>query len=111
VTRSLKAALLSGLIFPGVGHFIVKRYIRGAILITFTLIAFFLLLEEVTRQALTVIKKITNGDIPLEVGAVAELVSNSASAAESPALNIATLVVGTCWLFGIIDSYRLGREG
>jgi len=25
-------------------------------------------------------------------------------------LNIAAFVVGACWLLGIIDSYRLGRE-
>jgi hypothetical protein len=106
--RSIKAALLSGLLFPGIGHMILGKYLRGAILMLSALIAVAVIVTNVITQALTVIDRINNGEISAEVGTIAELVSKSANGAEGSLLNIATLVVGAVWLFGIIDSYRIG---
>ena len=108
MTRSIKAALLSGLIFPGVGHMILKQYLRGSILILSALIGVSVIVTKAINQALTIVDKINTGEIPVEAGAITELVSKSSSGAESSILNIAALVVGACWLVGIIDSYRLG---
>ena len=108
MTRSIKAALLSGLIFPGVGHLVLRQYLRGAILMLSALIAVAVIVTNVITQALIVVDRINNGEIPAEVGTIAELVSKSASGAEGSLLNIAALVVGACWLIGIIDSYRVG---
>ena len=41
-------------------------------------------------------------------GAIAKMVSNSTSGADSFIENIAVIVLVACWLIGIIDSYRLG---
>ena len=108
MTRSIKAALLSGLIFPGVGHMILKQYLRGSILMLSALIALSVIVTKAINQALTIVDKINTGEIPVEAGAITELVSKSSSGAEGSILNIAALVVGACWLIGIIDSYRLG---
>ncbi len=77
------------------------------------LIAVAVIVTNVIKQALTVVDGINNGEIPVEVGTIAELVSESASGAEGSLLNIATLDVGAVWLFGVIDSYRIGisQEG
>ena len=108
MTRSIKAALLSGLIFPGVGHMILKQYLRGSILILSALIGVSVIVTKAINQALTIVDKINTGEIPVEAGAITELVSKSSNGAEGSILNIAALVVGACWLIGIIDSYRLG---
>jgi len=39
MTKSTKAALLSGLIFPGIGHIVLKQYVRGSILALVALLA------------------------------------------------------------------------
>jgi hypothetical protein len=39
MTKSTKAALLSGLIFPGIGHIGLKQYLRGSILALVSLLA------------------------------------------------------------------------
>ena len=106
--RSTKAALLSGLIFPGVGHMVLKQYLRGSILMLSALIAVSVIVTNAIKQALTIVDRINSGEIPLEAGAITELVSKSAGGAEGSILNIAALVVVACWLIGIIDSYRLG---
>jgi len=72
------------------------------------LIAFSVIVTKAINQALTIVDKINTGEIPFEAGAITELVSKSSSGAEGSILNIAALVVGACWLIGIIDSYRLG---
>ncbi len=108
MTRSIKAALLSALIFPGVGHMVLKQYLRGSILMLSALIALSVIVTKAIKQALTIVDRINSGEIPVEAGAITELVSKSTSGADDSVLNIAALVVVTCWLIGIIDSYRLG---
>ena len=106
--KSSKAALLSGLIFPGIGHMVLKQYLRGSILMLSALAAFSVIVTRLLQRALTIVDRINTGDVPVETGAIAELVSISASGADSFIENTAVIVLGACWLIGIIDSYRLG---
>ena len=106
--KSSKAALLSSLIFPGIGHMVLKQYVRGSILMLSALAAFSVIVTRVFQRALTIVDRINTGDVPVETGAIAELVSNSTSGADSFIENTAVIFLGACWLIGIIDSYRLG---
>ncbi len=106
--RSSKAALLSGLIFPGIGHIVPTKYLRGSVLMLFALVALSLIVTNIYQRALTIVDRINSGDSPVDTGAIAEMVSDSASGADSFTENIAVIVLGACWLIGVIDSYRLG---
>ncbi len=108
MTRSIKAALLSGLIFPGAGHMVLKKYLRGSVLMLSALLALSVIVSKAIKQALTIVDRIDSGEIPVEAGAIAELASIPTSGAEGSISNIAALVVGAVWIIGIIDSYRLG---
>ena len=108
MTRSTKAALLSGLVFPGIGHMVLKQYLRGSALMISALIASSVIVTVVIQRALTIVDRINSGDIPVETEAIAEMVSNSTNGADSLIENISVIVLGACWLIGIIDSYRLG---
>ena len=72
------------------------------------LIALSVIVTKAIKQALTIVDRINSGEIPVEAGAITELVSKSTTGADGSVLNIAALVVVACWLIGIIDSYRLG---
>ena len=72
--RSTKVALLSGLVFPGIGHMVLKQYLRGSVLMLSALIAFSVIVTRVFQRALTIVDRINSGDIPVETGAIAELV-------------------------------------
>ncbi len=108
MTKSIKAALLSGLIFPGVGHMVLKQYLRGSILMLFAVIALSVIVTKTITQASIIVDRIYNGEIPVDIGAITELASMPTSSAECSILNIAALVVGAVWIIGIVDSYRLG---
>jgi hypothetical protein len=45
--KSSKAALLSGLIFPGIGHMVLKQYLRGSVLMFSALAAFSVIVTRV----------------------------------------------------------------
>ena len=87
---------------------VLKRYLRGSILMLTALIALSVIVTKAIKQALTIVDRINSGEIPVEAGAITELVSKSTSGADGSVLNIAALVVVACWIIGIIDSYRLG---
>ena len=107
--RSTKAALLSGLVFPGLGHMVLKQYLRGWVLMLATLAALSAIVIVTTRRALAVIDSMAGGEIPVDTGAISELVSNSISSTDNSIANISMIVLIACWLIGIIDSYRLGK--
>ncbi|NOX68078.1 MAG: hypothetical protein GXP15_02740 [Gammaproteobacteria bacterium] len=106
--KSTKSALLSALVFPGLGHLLLKHYLRGSILIVVALTASTAIVTIVVRQALAIIDQISLGDNPVDVGSVVTMASNSTSDSASVIVNLSAIVLGLCWLFGIIDSYKLG---
>jgi hypothetical protein len=111
--KSSKAALLSGLIFPGIGHFFLREYLRGLSLIVLSLLALSVVVTRSYQQASLIVDQIASGNVPMESAAIAQAVSNSTTAADSLLDNAAVFVLVACWLAGIIDSYRLGasKEG
>lgn len=108
VTGAIKAALLSGLICPGVGHIALKRYRRGLILMLSALIALSVMISVSIKRALTIIDQINSGQIPAGAEAVTEFVANSASRSSGGLVNVSVIVFLVVWLIGIIDSYRIG---
>ena len=108
MTRSIKAALLSGLIFPGVGHMVLKQYLRGSVLMLSASLALSVIATKAVNQALTIVDRINSGEIPVAAGSITELASMPNSGADDSILSIATVVVTVAWIIGIVDSYRLG---
>lgn len=106
--RSTKAALLSGLIFPGVGHLMLKQYLRASLLIVVALGAMSYIVDAAFGRALVVVDRIYSADIPVDAAALTDMVAESASGGEGLLENAALLLLMACWLFGIVDSYRLG---
>jgi hypothetical protein len=106
--KSSKAALLSGLIFPGLGHIFLKEYFRGSVLVILSLAALSVVVTSAYQHALLIADQIVSGDISMEAEAIAQAVSNSTTAADSLIENTAVIVLVACWMAGIMDSYRLG---
>ena len=72
------------------------------------LIALSVIVTKAIKQALTIVDRINSGEILAETAAITDLIAESTSGAEDTIMNIAVVVVGACWLIGIVDSYRLG---
>ena len=106
--RSSRAALLSGLVFPGLGHISLKKYLRGFALIATSLVALAVIVTTAYQQAQLIVDQMASGQIPMETGAIAQAVSDSGNTTSRLIDNIALYVLVACWLIGIVDAYRLG---
>jgi hypothetical protein len=109
MNNSMKAALLSAFIFPGAGHFFLKKHVSGAALVATAFAALYLIISNAVERALQIAEKIQSGEVQLDVAAIAELVSKQPTGTGTQVLNIATAVLFISWLIGIVDSYRVGR--
>ena len=103
---SIKAALISALVFPGLGHLVLKRGARGCLFLVPAALAVFYLLRQVLEVANTLIDQVLAGTLPLDPDLIAARIS--ASGAEGTAANVAALVCVLCWAGSIIDALRLG---
>ena len=110
MTKSTKAALLSGLIFPGIGHIVLKRYLRGSLVMLPALIAMSAITKIAFQRAQAIVDRVVSGEIPLDTGSISELVANSPNDSDSLISSISMFVFLVCWLIGIIDSYRIGNR-
>ena len=107
--KSIKAALLSGLVFPGVGHFSLNRYQRGLVFFAPTFFALIMLIRYSLNKAYTIADQISVGAIPLDTAVITNLISSPPEAAEMLRLQMATWIIILCWVISIVDSFRLGR--
>ena len=108
VKYSIKAALLSGLVFPGVGHLYLRRWLRGVVLAAGAFAASYFLVSVAVNSAVDIAGKIQAGDVPPNAEAISALVSK-ASKSNERSTDIATMILLALWAIGIVDSYREGR--
>lgn len=106
--RSTKAALLSGLVFPGMGHLYLRRYVRGVLFAGGAGALLYFIVSVAMSVAVDVMGKIQSGDVPLNVESISELVSKQSQGNEE-STNIVTMAMIALWVIGIADSYREGR--
>ena len=110
MTKSTKAALLSALVFPGSGHIYLKKYLVGSLLISVALIAGYYLVSNAAEQAIAITEKIQSGGGQLDISAISRLAEQNASAAEDSFSGLASSAILICWIFGIVDSIRIGSK-
>lgn len=94
--KTIKAALFSILIFPGIGHFALGKYVRGLAFLIPALISTYLLVRNVLEQANAMADQLLQGASP--------------QYAEPANLKYASWVFLACWIVSIADSIRLGRQ-
>jgi hypothetical protein len=110
VKKSTKAVLLSALIFPGLGHLYLKRFLAGLLLLGGAAAMLYYLASVTITRALAVVEQIQTAGGPLDIDGIAELVQRQAQAGGNSATTAASLALLVIWLVGIVDSYRSARR-
>ena len=109
MSKPINAVVLSALVFPGAGHFFLKKYIPGTLLAGIALVSLYFIISEAVERAQEIADKILLGEVQLDVATIAELVSRQPAGADAEFLNLAWTVLIISWLIGIADTYRVGR--
>ena len=107
--RSTKAALISGLVFPGLGHIYLRSFVIGLVLLCLAGGALYTVANTAIETAYEVAGEIENSGMAVDSASISRLVEQRSQQAGQSA-NMAEWLLMACWLVGIIDSYRIGRK-
>lgn len=110
MSKSVTAALWSGLVFPGAGHLFLKSYGRGIGLIVVSAISLSIIVSHAAEQALAVVAKIQADGGNIDPSRILEMASQGSASADTQSFNIAMIVFMVCWIVGVVDAYRLGKR-
>ncbi len=110
MSKPTKAVLLSGLIFPGAGHLYLKSYPKAFSLITIVVICLGIYITEAIKQSQTVLDKIESSGTVLSEEEITALIYRSVENTDTTVIATVSFSLVTCWVFGVIDSYRLGKK-
>ena len=100
------ALLLSALVFPGSGHFVLGRKARGCLFLVPALVALLLVLRQIMARLDQVMAQIDSGALPLDVQLIVEKV-DALSANDGPAMTVAVAVLAACWIGSLIDTFLI----
>ena len=106
--KSIKAALLSAFVYPGVGHFFLKKYYHTAVFACAFSVPLYFIVSDIFTKAEQVVAQIKNGEIPLDIAAISESLSSSMAGDATQELNTKVYILVIIWLISILDSYRIG---
>jgi len=106
--KPMKAALLSALVYPGIGQLLYQAYWRAFILIIVFSITVYYYLEEVVSKYQPLVDKVKSGEVALNSQALAIEISRNPIILDQQLVNTLTYILISCWLVGIIDAYRSG---
>ena len=109
MSKAMNAALLSAFVFPGTGHFFLKKHLVGTLLAGAAFGALYFVLSRMVERALQISEKIQSGEVQIDVAVITELISKQPAGTDAQLLNVAWAVLIIVWLIGVIDSYRVGR--
>jgi len=109
--KSIKGALLSGLVYPGLGQLILGHITAGVIFILLTTAGFFIFICRIIQRAARVIDQILPllANNELDVNTLQELLGRN-SAGEWGAETISLIGITGCWLAAIVHAYFVGKK-
>jgi len=108
--NSTKGALYSGLIFPGLGQIVLKRYQRGSIIMIAVLVSMFIFIDKAVGEALAIVNntQLTGGAISMD--SISDAASQVSATSSDLVMNVTLVLVMICWILGSIDAYLIGRK-
>jgi len=108
--NSLKGALLSGLVLPGLGQVLFRHYMRGVVLMFAICASMSVMAALVLENALPLLEKIAADGGEVDISMIATAVNQAATTSDSLLFNALLLLVLICWVLAVVDAYRIGRK-
>ncbi|MEA1936065.1 MAG: hypothetical protein U9M96_04495 [Thermodesulfobacteriota bacterium] len=110
MNNSLKGALLSGLIFPGLGQIVLKHYKRGAVIMLTVLVSLSVVVVQAVQYALVILEKIESEGGVISMSAISNAATQASTTSGSLIFDLVLLLAILCWIFGVVDAYRIGKK-
>lgn len=108
MNQSLKGMLLSGLVFPGLGQLVLGAKKRGWSLILAAILCLGIIVTSATLKALRILDTLAQEGKPLDLQSISEAAERASTTAGTVIFNLVFLVLIGCWLYSMIDAWRIG---
>ena len=118
--KSIKAALYSALVFPGIGLLVLKQYKRACVFIIPAALAVAYLTKIISAAAdkitAELVKQAEQGHLIVDISTIESLSNKiyqdmlAALAAQQTQLNFAEYVFIASWICSIFSSYFVGKQ-
>lgn len=109
MNKSTKAVLLSALLFPGCGHFYLKKPYMGCFLTVISVVCLCFVTVSIFSLAKAISDKILKGEIAPDMIEITTAITKGLADTGLHQLNVLTITLFSCWIIGMLDSYRVGR--
>jgi len=108
--HSVRAAFLSGAVFPGLGQVVLKHYVRGIALMLTVSASLVVLVKKALEQALAILEKIQWEGGSIDITAITNAATRASTNSDSHTFNLLLFLIVSCWVVGTVDAYRIGRK-
>lgn len=109
MTHSLKAVLLSGLVFPGLGQWLLGHRLRAVAFILAASICLFVIVNQATQQAYAVLDQLEAAGGALDIATLSDAAIQATHNIENSAVHLALIALMLVWVVSMIDAYWVGR--
>lgn len=110
MNNALKGALWSGLMWPGLGQVVLKRYKRGAAIILAVGVLLAAIVVRATQLAYATLEKMELQGGAVDMGAISKAAAQASAGAGSLSFNLLSWLILAFWIIGIVDAYIIGRK-
>ena len=107
--KTVKVVLLSILVFPGVGHLVLKKYVIAAAFIASFVYLLLGLFNQVMNKTQPVIDAIIQGEIPIELTAIRQALIEQ-GVLESSEFSTMGFLLLLIWAIAAFDAYRIANK-
>ena len=110
MNKSVKAALLSALILPGVGQISLGYTKRGWLIISASVVFLYLIFSEIMQKAYSIIDEMQRSGTAMDIEKISNKAAEISGFSDNTYLNILLMLFIIGWFISIVDAYRLGQK-
>ena len=110
MNKSVKAAHLSGLVFPGVGQLSIGYKKRGWLIIFVIYVFLYLIMTKIMQQAASIVEKMQTSGVALDIESISNKTSELVGFSDNSYLNTLLVLFVLGWLISVIDAYFPGTK-
>ena len=108
--KSVKGALLSGLVLPGLGQMMFKRFLRGTVFMAACLGGLIAIMVKATTTALVIVERIGPTASLTDFSQMYSEVNQAVTEVDTTGYKLALLLILLSWVISTVDAYFLGRQ-
>ena len=109
MTHSLRAVLLSGLIFPGLGQWLLGHRMRAVVFMLTVSICLIVIVHSATQQAYAVLDQLQAAGGALDLTTISDAATQATRNIDNSVVHLTLIALMLVWVVGMVDAYRMGR--